>query len=78
MSRAFDHHGVCDPIEEPTPWPYDETKRVPVIDPNDGRVIRYVGWRKCMACPKFFFSPDVRGVRLCEKCKATKSEGIID
>jgi len=80
MSRAFDHYGVCRPIEEPRAWEFDGdlAKRVPVVDPNDNRVIRYVGFRKCLACPKFFFSPDVRGVRICDRCKTNKSEGFTD
>lgn len=52
-------------IVEPNPWPFDDgARRVAVTDPNwDNRVIRRVGWRACMHCRGWFFSPDV--VRVC-------------
>lgn len=58
-------------LVEPKPWPRDEgLRREPVIDPNfePPRVVRLVGWRRCMRCEAMFFSPDVRGVRLHENC----------
>ena len=53
-------------IVEPKPGPFDEgARRVAVTDPNWGdRVIRRVGWRTCMHCAGWFFSPDVSRIRL--------------
>lgn len=73
---AFKHRGICDPIDEPKPWPWngDETRRVPVVDPNDNRVIRYVGYRRCISCTKHFWSEDVIRLRMCVRCKSWKSD----
>jgi hypothetical protein len=67
------HLGVSEEIREPKLWVFDGdlTRRVAVIDPNDGRVIRRVGWRQCMCCQNCFFSADVVRVRLCDGCKGT-------
>lgn len=65
-------------IVEPKPWPFVEgdRRREPVIDHNftPVRVVRYVGYRKCMACPKWFWSGDVIRVRICDCCKSYKSD----
>ena len=56
---------------EPTPWPLDGgARRANVLDPNfdPPRVIRRVGWVKCMRCQRFHFSGDVVAVRLCSVC----------
>lgn len=57
-------------IVEPRPWPLDDgARREPVVDPNwNNRVIRRVGWRRCMHCRGWFFSPDVSRVRLHSDC----------
>lgn len=53
-------------IVEPRPWRFDGgARREPVHDPNwNNRVIRRMGWRTCMHCGAWFFSPDVTKVRL--------------
>ena len=53
-------------IVEPKQWPFDGgARREAVVDPNWGdRVVRRVGWRTCMQCGRWFFSPDVVRVRL--------------
>jgi hypothetical protein len=73
---AYKHHGMAQPIPEPRPWRYDgdHKRREPVIDPNDNRVIRHVGYRKCMSCPKHFWSEDVVKLRICPVCKQYKSD----
>ena len=56
---------------EPTPWPLDGgARRANVLDPNfdPPRVIRRVGWVRCMRCQRFHFSGDVVAVRLCSVC----------
>ena len=66
------HAGVSEEIKEAKAWIFDGdlTRRAAVIDPNDGRVIRQVGWRKCMCCQTCFFSADVARVRMCDCCKS--------
>ena len=56
---------------EPTPWPLDGgARRANVLDPNfdPPRVIRRMGWVRCMRCQRFHFSGDVVAVRLCSVC----------
>lgn len=53
---------------EPRMWPQDDgTRREPVLDADHKppRVVRYVGWRKCMRCGQLFWSEDVQRLRLC-------------
>lgn len=70
--RCFRCSNVSEFIE-PKTWPRDDhTRREPVIDPLDGRVIRLVGWRGCMCCQRSFFSADVKRVRICGECKETR------
>jgi hypothetical protein len=47
-------------------------RREPVLDPNfdPPRVVRHVGWRRCMCCRGEMWTPDVVRVRLCEVCKS--------
>ena len=41
-------------------------RREPVLDEDqDYRVVRKVGWHRCMRCRKPFFSEDVLRLRLC-------------
>jgi hypothetical protein len=65
-------------ITEPQQWAFVEgdRRREPVIDHNfhPPRVVRRVGYRKCMACPKWFWSDDVVRVRICDTCKSYKSD----
>lgn len=53
-------------IVEPRAWPFDwGARREAVRDPNwNDRIIRRVGWTRCMRCGTWFFSPDVAKVRL--------------
>ncbi len=70
--------GIGKVIDEPLQWQFVEgdTRREPVLDHNfePPRVVRYVGYRKCMSCPKYFFSLDVVRMRMCECCKSYKSD----
>ena len=65
-------------IVEPRQWPNDHgAHREPVIDPNwNDRVVRKVGWRTCIHCGKWFFSPDVSRVRLHTACDQP-DEGLL-
>lgn len=57
---------------EPARWPFsgDLTRRASVMDPNvePPRVIRRVGWVRCMSCGRPHFSEDVVRARLCSTC----------
>ncbi len=62
---------VAKPLVEPTRWALDGgVRRANVIDPNvqPPRVVRTVGWRRCMCCGRFHFSDDVCRARLCLNC----------
>lgn len=62
---------------EPDPWPFDGCKRrEPALDTDvrPPRVVRVVGWNLCLRCRSQFFSPDVRGIRMCPACKTGVSE----
>ena len=57
-------------IIEPDPWPFDGCKRrEPVFDIEiqPPRVVRKVGWHRCMKCRRPFFSEDVLRLRLCNR-----------
>jgi hypothetical protein len=56
---------------EPTRWPNDGgARRAPVMDPNcdPPRVVRRVGWLRCMCCGRSHFSEDVARARMCLDC----------
>lgn len=57
-------------IIEPNPWAFDNCiRREPVldIDLDPPRVVRKVGWHRCLRCRKPFFSEDVQRLRLCNE-----------
>lgn len=69
--------GITYEIAEPAMWGRDDGKRrEPVLDHSVSppRVVRYVGWRKCLKCRTDFFSADVRGLRMCEYCRKSTSD----
>jgi hypothetical protein len=39
------------------------------MDHNPPRVVRHVGWQRCITCRSPFFSEDTIRQRLCVKCK---------
>lgn len=62
---------LAKPLIEPTFWAFDGgASRAAVLDPNEEppRVVRRVGWVRCMLCRRFHFSGDVVAVRLCSAC----------
>jgi hypothetical protein len=69
---SFEERRVGRDIEEPAPWPFDGdlVRRKPVINPNfdPPRVVRRVGWLRCLRCRRPHFSDDVVGARLCLHC----------
>ena len=78
-TRHIGRSAVAGNIIEPQMWPCDDhTRREPVIDPLDGRLIRFVGWRACMCCKRPFFSADVKRVRICNLCKSTRDNPSKD
>jgi hypothetical protein len=71
------------PARVPARWSLDDcTRREPVVDAILGRVVRYVGWRKCMRCGHPFWSEDVQRLRLCtgqpdrRGCRNRQDEGF--
>lgn len=64
------HFGtVARDIIEPKEWPNDHgARREPATDPNLNRVVRRVGWRRCIRCRGWFFSRDVVGVQMHADC----------
>lgn len=76
MSDLTYRRGFGKDLIEPKRWPYvpGDTRREPVLDPNHSppRVIRKVGYRRCMSCRKFYFSEDCVKLRMCPVCKQTK------
>jgi hypothetical protein len=63
-------------IIEPDPWPFDECRRrEPVLDEdNPARVVRKVGWHRCMKCRRPFFSEDVLRLRLCSGAQGCRGD----
>ena len=58
----------------PQRWPQDGgTRREPVLDVvfDPPRVVRHIGWAKCIRCGKWFFSEDVARLRMCDETSAT-------
>lgn len=54
---------------EPVPWRFDGCARREAVldtDHNPPRVVRRVGWQRCMKCSKPFWSDDVVRLRLCD------------
>ena len=67
-----DDCAVARPLIEPTRWPFtgDLARRASVMDPNvePPRVVRQVGYVRCMSCGRPHFSEDVVRARLCSTC----------
>lgn len=61
---------------EPQPWPHDGgARREAVLDTDyhPPRVVRTVGWQRCLRCRKPFFSEDVTALRLCDGPEGCRS-----
>ncbi|MFT3761984.1 MAG: hypothetical protein QM761_05085 [Pseudoxanthomonas sp.] len=68
---SFDERRIARPMIEPERWPNDDgARRAPVMDPNydPPKVVRQVGWLRCMCCGRFHFSEDVARARMCLDC----------
>ena len=68
-------------LVEPARWPCDGgRRRAEVLDLNEGppKVLRRIGWLRCMCCARFTFSDDVVRVRLCEECGGSGSAPAKD
>lgn len=62
---------------EPQRWDYDGCKRrEPVLDADvrPPRVVRKVGWQRCMKCSRPFFSEDVVRLRLCSGAEGCRGD----
>jgi hypothetical protein len=62
-------------IVEPDPWPFDGcVRREPVLDEDTRRVVRKVGWHRCLKCRRPFFSEDVIRLRLCSGAQGCRGD----
>lgn len=63
-------------IIEPEPWPFDGClRREPVKDADyPYRVVRKVGWHRCLKCRRPFFSEDVLRLRLCSGAQGCRGD----
>lgn len=62
-------------IIEPDPWEYDGClRREPVLDEDTRRVVRKVGWHRCLKCRRPFFSEDVIRLRLCSGAQGCRGD----
>ncbi|WP_332823339.1 hypothetical protein [Stutzerimonas kunmingensis] len=71
LVKTFEERAIAKPLIEPKPWPFDGgVRRAQVLNPNFNppRVIRKIGWIRCMACRRYHFSQDVARVRICSPC----------
>jgi hypothetical protein len=80
IRRPAGDHLVGRALIEPERWPFDGdlSRRAPVLDPNINppRVVRRVGWLRCMRCSRPTFSEDVVGIRICFECGGSGSVPI--
>lgn len=80
VRRPAGDHLVGFALVEPERWPFDGdlTRRAPVLDPNmqPPRIVRRVGWLRCMLCSRPHFSEDVVGIRICFECGGSGSAPI--
>lgn len=67
-------------IAEPERWPFDGdlSRRAPVYDSNitPPRLVRRVGYLRCMRCQRPTFSEDIIGIRICFECGGEASVPI--
>jgi hypothetical protein len=64
-------------IVEPEPWPFDDCVRrekVFDIELSPPRVVRRVGWHRCLKCRRPFFSEDVLRLRLCSGTQGCRGD----
>lgn len=57
---------------EPERWPDDGGRRRGAVldtDHNPPRVVRRVGWKRCIRCRSPFWSEDVQRLHMCGGCK---------
>lgn len=72
--------GEAQGFREPRQWLYDGgVRREAVVDHdhNPPRVVRRIGWHRCLRCLRPFFSQDVIKHRLCYGCRADDDRYVI-
>lgn len=77
--RPFEERGIARPIlNELAHWGFDGDlgRRADVVDQDDGRVIRRVGWIRCLRCSRPHWSDDVVAIRLCWCCGGLGSDPV--
>ena len=61
-------YGPEDGFSIPMQWTFDGDlkRKAPVLDvENENRVVRFVGWRRCLICRSPFWSLDVKRIHIC-------------
>lgn len=59
----------------PKAWDFDGcVRREAVIDGDANRVVRKVGWHRCLKCRRPFFSEDVLRLRLCSGAQGCRGD----
>lgn len=61
----------------PKRWEYDGcVRREPVLDADSRppRVVRNMGWQRCMKCRRPFFSEDILRLRLCDGSQGCRGD----
>jgi len=70
--KTFEELAIAKALNEPERWPFDGdlSRRASVMDPNvePPRLVRRVGYMRCMTCGRPHFSEDVARVRMCSDC----------
>lgn len=65
---------------EPKRWDFDGClRREPVLDADSRppRVVRKIGWHRCLKCRRPFFSEDVIRLRMCEPCRGQEDRYTV-
>jgi len=73
--RTFEELAIARALTEPERWPFDGdlTRRASVMDPNvePPKLVRTVGYVRCMSCLRPHWSEDVIRARMCTECGGT-------
>lgn len=79
MSVEYMHprFGIDAGFRLPTRWAFDGDlkRKAPVLDADNGnRVVRFVGFRRCLVCSTVMWTEDVARIRICDDCKQSRWE----
>jgi hypothetical protein len=70
--KTFEELAIAKALTEPERWPFDGdlSRRASVMDPNvePPKLVRTVGYMRCMSCGRPHWSEDVIRARMCTEC----------